>query len=116
MENTNPKSRKATRTILQILLVIAFLGGAVALASYYMKTSPKAKPRKRAPGISLVRVEPVQFRSERYGVESLGTVVGAKNVLLAPKVNGEVIEISQEMEPGGFFNHGNLMVTIDPSE
>jgi RND family efflux transporter MFP subunit len=116
MEKINQKNRKATKTILQILLLIAFLGCAAALASYYMKTSPKAEPRKRPPSISLVRVEPVQFKSEIYIVNSLGTVVGAKDVLLAPKVSGEVIEISQEMEPGGFFRQGSQMVTIDPSE
>jgi RND family efflux transporter MFP subunit len=111
-----PVTASTGRTILQILLAIIVIGGAVALASYYIKTPPKAKPRERMPIAPLVSERSISPQDIIYEFDAMGTVGSAREVQLSPQVSGEVIRMSPEMVPGGYFKQGDHLVSIDPTD
>jgi len=112
-EGTHKKKRTGT-VILQIVISVAILGCGVALATYYLRSSPEAKPRKAKSSPPLVQVTPVNYGSHRLTVGGMGTVLAAKEINLTPGVGGEIIAISDNMVPGGFFTKDETLVTIDP--
>lgn len=100
--------------VLQLVLAVVVLVAGVALATYYLKTSPKAKPRERKPAAPLVQVVPLRYQSHTMRIEAMGTVLAAREVSLTPGVSGEIISIGSNLQPGGFFKRGETLATIDP--
>jgi RND family efflux transporter MFP subunit len=109
-----PKKKPFITVVLQVLLSIAVLGCGVALATYYMKTGPEAKPGKRQASPPLVQVTQVQYGPHQLIINAMGTVLAAKEINLTPGVGGEIIALSDNMVPGGFFTKNETLVTIDP--
>jgi RND family efflux transporter MFP subunit len=112
-EGTQKKKRVVT-VILQIVLSIVILGCGLALASYYLNTGPEAKPRKAKASSPLVQVTPIKFGSHQLIINGMGTILAAKEINLTPGVGGEIIAISDNMVPGGFFTKDETLVSIDP--
>jgi RND family efflux transporter MFP subunit len=111
-----PAKASTGRTIVQILLAIIVLGGAVALSSHYIKTPPKAKPRERTPIAPLVTVRSISPQDLIYEFDAMGTVGSAREVQLSPQVSGEIIRMSPDMVPGGHFKQGDHLISIDPTD
>lgn len=112
-KSTKPRIVKG---VIQLFLSIIILGSAVALASYYLNTSPKAKPRARSPKPPLVTVTSLQAQNISYEFDAMGTVTSAQEIGLIPRVNGEIISISPEMVPGGHVKQGEELFSIDPTD
>lgn len=104
------------RIILQILFSLIILGCAAALASHFIKTPPKAKPRVRTPKAPLVTVISIQPQDVLYEFTAMGTITSAQEISLSPRVSGEVISLSPEMVPGGYVKTGDHLVSIDPTD
>ncbi|MGE9297221.1 MAG: efflux RND transporter periplasmic adaptor subunit, partial [Puniceicoccales bacterium] len=49
-------------------------------------------------------------------IEVMGTVRAREEVILSPRVSGEVIERSSDFTGGGFLEKGQMIVRIDPSD
>jgi RND family efflux transporter MFP subunit len=109
-----PKKQRSISILLQLLLSAVLLGGGVMLAAYYMKTGPEAKQQKREPSPPLVQITEAHHGTHRLIINGMGTVLAAKEINLTPGVGGEIIAISDNMVPGGFFTKGETLVTIDP--
>ncbi|MGB3221795.1 MAG: efflux RND transporter periplasmic adaptor subunit [Desulforhopalus sp.] len=112
-KETSNKKRFITLS-LQVLLSTIVLGCGVALAAYYLKTGPEAKPRKREPTPSLVEVKQINYASHRLTINGMGTVLAAKEINLTPGVGGEIISMSDKMVPGGLFAKDDVLANIDP--
>jgi len=93
-------------------VVAAGVTGAV----YVYQTGPKAKQRTPEQSATLVQVEPVTRSSVRTMVEAMGTVIAAEEVILQPRVSGEIVALSAEFVPGGYFQAGEIMLKIDPRD
>lgn len=111
-----PKKKRLLTVFLQFLLSIVVLACGLALAAYYVKTGPEAKPSKREPSPPLVEVQQVSSGNHRLIVSGMGTVLAAKEINLTPGVGGEIIKMSGKMVPGGFFAKDETLVTIDPAD
>ncbi len=109
-----PLSRK--RQLLGILLPLVVLTCGALLALWLMKTSPKAKSKPPARAATLVEVTPVVFKDHSALINAMGLVQAAQRIVLQPRVNGEVVEISDEFVPGGIFNVGETMLRVDPTD
>jgi RND family efflux transporter MFP subunit len=110
------KKGGAKKAILQILFSLIVIGCAVALASHFIKTPPKAKPRARTPKAPLVTVTSIQPQDVLYEFTAMGTVTSAQEISLNSRVSGEVISLSSEMVPGGYVKTGEHLVSIDPTD
>jgi RND family efflux transporter MFP subunit len=100
--------------ILHFLLPIAALACGVAITVYLMKTSPEAKPGKRPPTATLVEVQKVMIMPQQAVISGMGEIVPAREIELKPRVSGEIIQLSEEFIPGGYFLAGEKMLNIDP--
>jgi RND family efflux transporter MFP subunit len=111
-----PGKKRLLPVFLQFFLSIVVLACGLALAAYYMKTGPEAKPRKREPSPPLVEVQQVNSGNHRLIVSGMGSVLAEKEINLTAGVGGEILTMSDKMVPGGFFTKDELLLTIDPAD
>lgn len=64
----------------------------------------------------LVDVTKVMRGDYNPRIEGLGTVEAAQDISLRPRVDGYVIEISENFIPGGFVNSGDILLKVDPAD
>lgn len=88
----------------------------VAIALVLMQSGPSAKREPPPRQARLVETQPLLFGSARTRIDAMGTVVPAESVTLLPQVAGEIIFISDELEPGGLFRAGDELLRIDPRD
>ena len=105
------------RWLLQAVLPLFILLGAIALLVWLLKTAPRSKRRKRGRRSAvLVNTMPVKSVRERVVVEAMGTVIPAREVRMFPEVKGRVVNISKELIVGGLFRRGKFMLRVDPRD
>ncbi|MDP8263505.1 MAG: efflux RND transporter periplasmic adaptor subunit [Candidatus Ancaeobacter aquaticus] len=110
--NTQTPSNDRKRSFLPVIII----GIGVALAAIIILTKPVEKQRKFEQVPVLVQVEPLKSSSELITVRAMGTVIPAQEIVLKPRVSGEVLEISPHFIPGGRFKTGELILQIDPAD
>jgi len=115
-QQTTPESEKRSviPALFQLFFSLVVLGGGVAIATYYLKSAPEAKPRKREPNPLTVQVESAKYTSHQVIISAMGTILPAKEITLTSRVKGEVVEVSENLVPGGFIDKGKRLLTIDP--
>mgnify|MGYP000199717270 FL=1 len=103
---------KLIRQILP-LLVIA-LGLLIAFIIFSNK--PAAKRRPSHP--KSLTVETVKLQAQDFPVliHTQGIVEPRTTTTIIPRVSGEIIKVSNQFRPGGFFEPGDTLMTIDPTD
>ncbi len=102
--------------ILKIILPFIVVGVAVLIGISMMKTPPKAKRKQPNKIKTLVEAINLSQNSHQIILDTMGTVIPAREIELYPRISGEVIEISPKMVPGGRFIKGEELLKIDPSD
>lgn len=110
------KPNKLLRFLVNYLLPLTALLAGIALTFYLLKTSPEAKPRKRPPMATLVEVKTVAGDNQQTILTAMGEIIPARQVSLKPRVSGEVVSVSSEFVPGGFFSEGKTALGIDRTD
>ncbi|MGM0481599.1 MAG: efflux RND transporter periplasmic adaptor subunit [Pseudomonadota bacterium] len=100
------------RAFIPPLIIIAAIGLAV-LASM---TSEPPKTREQEKLAAMVEVHQVQPRDMTFLVDSQGTVRPRHSTTLLAEVSGQIIEVSDKYNAGGFFKKGEMLLQIDPSD
>jgi RND family efflux transporter MFP subunit len=88
----------------------------VFVAVVLMQSGPSAKREPPPRQARLVETQPVVIGNARTRIEAMGTVVPAESVVLQPQVGGEVVFVSDELEPGGLVSAGDELLRIDPRD
>lgn len=105
-------SRK--KTVL-ICLLILLCGGALTVIVFL--TEPKAARggavKETAMLVEVIEVKQGTFRPT---VTAVGTVQPSRDIVLAARVKGEIIKLSDAFIPGGFVKKGGLLLQIDPGD
>lgn len=65
------------------------------------------------PQATLVVVSPVSLAAERIVVQGHGRVVPAHKIQIAARVSGQIVEISKDFVPGGFFSENAPILQIE---
>lgn len=104
------------RRLLQILLPLLVLGGAVAWLVHSIGNMPAAASRAPAFVPPLVRVVVARPESVRLDVQASGTVEARTSVTVSSQVAGRVKSVSQALRAGGFFAAGEALVGIEPED
>ena len=103
------------KTTLFLCAVILF-GAAAALAAIYM-TEPKAERSSATRQTAmLVEVAGVEYGTFRPTISAMGSVRPEKEIMLSPRISGEVVSVSESFSPGSFVNEGDVLLQIDPSD
>ena len=103
------------KTTIAICTVILLL--AATTITVIRLTEPKAQ-RTSASKRTAMLVEVTQAERGTFQPEILvtGTVRPEKEIVLSPRVGGEIISISQSFTPGGFVDQGEILLQIDPAD
>ncbi len=104
---------KGARLAASLLILVI----ASALLWLIFSTQPKAvrvgATKKTAMLVEVTKVDKGDFRPV---VEVMGTVKPSKDIVLRPRVSGEILSISKSFVPGGFVKKGDILLQIDSSD
>jgi len=103
---------KTTIIICTVILLLA----ASAMTAIRL-TEPEAQrtsaSKRTAMLVDVTRGERGTFQPE---ILVMGTVRPEKEIILSPRVGGEIISVSPSFTPGGFVDEGEVLLQIDPSD
>jgi RND family efflux transporter MFP subunit len=98
------------RRLLAPALILLVGGISSAFLVRETPTAPNAAPDIEAPVIRVVSVRP---ESIRLDVRSQGTVAPRTRSEIVARVPGQVLEIGPGLEPGAFFEAGEILLRLD---
>ena len=105
--------RKAVvKKTLPLLVILAGIVAAVVL----VMTRPQPARTTPAPDAAPVRVTTAESERARVVVVAHGTVLPAKQVSLQAEVSGRIVEVGENLAPGGRVVKGELLARIDPRD
>lgn len=103
--------------LLNAILCLAILGGSVAAIIIINRTEPTAQQvNNRRKSAALVETVIVNRGSYSPQLVVLGTVQPAQDIVLSPRVRGQVMELSPKFVPGGMVREGELLLQVDPAD
>lgn len=108
-------SRLNWKTTLLICLVILLLAAGAVAAIF--STEPKAERSSAMKQTAmLVEVAGVERGTFRPTIAAMGTVRPEQEIVLSPRVSGQIVSISPSYTPGGFVEQGEVLLQIDPTD
>jgi RND family efflux transporter MFP subunit len=102
--------------LLKWILPVLVLGAALAGGRYIVSQRPEAQqvqPPQLPVAIDAIRTVPTEYR---VAIRSEGTVEPRTESTLIPQVSGQIVAISPTFREGGFFERGDVLVTLDPRD
>ena len=103
-------SYKVKAWVLPGVILIA----AVAVMTLMVKLKPDVEKQVIVTPPPLVRVLEAAPQNYRYTIRSQGTVSPRTESLLVPEVSGRIVTVSPAFISGGFFEKGDVLLSIDP--
>jgi len=105
-----------SRTGTLIICALVLLAGA-GITVLIFSTEPSAQ-RETATRKTAMLVETVEVRrgTFRPAIVETGTVMPARDVRLSPQVDGVLVELHPDFEPGGFIAKGETIARIEPAD
>ncbi|MEM7314501.1 MAG: HlyD family efflux transporter periplasmic adaptor subunit, partial [Planctomycetota bacterium] len=117
---SDPQSDSPNGSSNMLFNTVVSLGilGLAALAVYIInRTEPTAQQinatRKSAALVETITVQRGEFSPQ---LVVLGTVQPAQDIVLSPRVRGQVVEVADSFAPGGMVKQGELLLRIDPAD
>jgi RND family efflux transporter MFP subunit len=104
------------RAVVRFVFPLVLLGAALGVAAAIVTTAPKTERSREARQAPLVEVVPLVVEPIQRIVEAHGTVMPAREVMIAPEVSGRVVEIHPSLQLGGIIREGDLLLRINPEE
>ncbi|MCF8307446.1 MAG: efflux RND transporter periplasmic adaptor subunit [Bacteroidales bacterium] len=100
-----------------LIISLAALAVAAVVVLVIFSTEPTAKragaTKQTAMLVNVIEVEKGTYRPE---IEAMGTVEPSQDIVLSPRVSGEIMERSDAFTPGGYVQKGEVLLQIDPSD
>ncbi|MCB1050023.1 MAG: efflux RND transporter periplasmic adaptor subunit [Acidobacteria bacterium] len=116
MTPTPDDSRAAKNWLFRFIFPALILIAGLLIARWLMATGPQAKkspPPKRPKWVEVIDLEKTDFTAQ---VEVLGTVVPAQQIALMPQVSGKVESVDPRFVPGGRFQAGEVLLSIESTD
>lgn len=110
------KSSERRIGLIQIILVVAVIGGTMGLTRL-IRHSASTAPDISATLANIVVdvVEPVVL-SHRIERKLTGEVEARANVAITPQISGRVVRINPGLMPGAFIKAGDILFEIEPAD
>ena len=90
---------------------------AVGVITAINLTEPKAQRSSASKRTAmLVDVTRPEYGTFQPGITAMGTVRPEQEIVLSPRVGGEITSISTSFTPGGFVDEGEFLLQIDPAD
>ena len=110
-------ARRVAKVVLTVLACAVILGSAAGALVLIDATEPRAEKggatRKSAALVDTIQVARGSYRPQ---IVVLGRIEPAKDIMLSPRVSGQVIGLDPAFVPGGLVEKGQLLLEIDPAD
>ncbi|MEM6512307.1 MAG: efflux RND transporter periplasmic adaptor subunit [Pseudomonadota bacterium] len=103
------------RSVLRFLLIAGILLSSVVVFRILMLSSPEPPKRANVPTEILVDTVTLERVNAEFSVRSQGTVQPRTETILSAEVSGTITDISPKFIAGGFFDAGEVLMRIDPT-
>jgi RND family efflux transporter MFP subunit len=113
----NQRARQGPRAVITVLIAeVIIAAGAVGL--WFIFTTEPEATREGATRESAMLVEVTEVAPGRHRptFAAAGTVRASREVVLRPRVEGQVTEHAASLQPGGLVEAGSTLVTLDPAD
>lgn len=101
---------------IRFILGIAILAAAVLGLRWQLRTTRHAKQIKPKKDIIPVTVITTKVETRTTTVRATGQILPSRQLDLSPQIAGKIIEISPNLEPGGVFHRGEVLLRIEPDD
>jgi RND family efflux transporter MFP subunit len=110
-------SESSTHSKRRWILCGAIIAVAALVLTLIYSTEPSAERETATLSRAmLVEVVPAEYGTFRPTIVETGTVAPAREVQLAPEVDGRILELHPDFTPGGFIKAGEVVLKIDPAD
>ncbi len=105
------------KKITKIIIPVTIFGVLLTLAILIRANPPESSRRFTPPPQAMV-VDAAQVHLQDYRIllESYGSVQPRTKTTLTAQVSGQVVYVNLNIRDGGFFNKGDVLVSIDPRD
>mgnify|MGYP001813682643 CR=1 FL=1 len=105
------------KKITKIIIPVTIFGVLLTLAILIRANPPESSRRFTPPPQAMV-VDAAQVHLQDYRIllESYGSVQPRTKTTLTAQVSGQVVYVNPNIRDGGFFNKGDVLVSIDPRD
>lgn len=103
------------RNMLLICAAILLGGGLLTVLIFTTEPTAERSGATRQTAM-LVDVQEVERGTYRPEIRAMGTVEPARDIVLSPRVTGEVMEVAPAFVPGGEVAKGDILLKIDPAD
>ncbi|MGM0630285.1 MAG: efflux RND transporter periplasmic adaptor subunit [Pseudomonadota bacterium] len=90
--------------------------GAIVLSVLASMTAEPPKQRDQTKPAAMVEVLEVSPRDMTFIVDSQGTVKPKHSTMLVAEVTGQIVDVADNYNAGGFFKKGDTLIQVDPSD
>lgn len=101
---------------IRAVIAIVIVAGGVGVNKYLVSTKPQPKKSALVNKGTVVEISEVEQHTSRITVRARGTVMPARQVVLGTEVGGKVINVANNLQPGGKFSKGDIIARVDPSD
>jgi RND family efflux transporter MFP subunit len=105
--------KKITRIILPVTIIGVLLTVAMVIRANPPESQRRFTPPKQ---VMVVNASRVQVQDYPILLESYGSVQPRTQTTLTAQVSGQVVYVNPNIRDGGFFNKGDVLVSIDPRD
>ncbi|GAA0192461.1 efflux RND transporter periplasmic adaptor subunit [Fulvivirga kasyanovii] len=99
-----------------IICLGILLAGAIVTAIIFFTEPEAVRSGATKETAMLVDVTEAEYGDFHPTIVTTGTVQPAKDIMLSPRVSGQVTMLSENFVPGGFVRKGELLLQIDPAD
>ena len=108
--------RRIVTGFFKLTIPLVLLAGAAALTHQLFLTAPVAERQSRPRVPRLVEVIEVSLADQGPRVEAWGEVTAARTLVVRPETQGQIIELSSSLTPGGLVREGEILIRMDDRE
>jgi len=96
--------------LVPLLIILGLVALAIAMKVFAPTSERRKSPKPPALMVEILNIKPINYQ---VIVESYGTVQPRTQSMLLAQVSGQVTAISPRLREGGFFEMGDMLLTID---
>lgn len=111
----NKKQNRRMIPLRFVLTPIAIILLAIISLIIFAILSPKPAKKPAIIKAPLVEVREIERQNVRFVISSQGSVLPRTQTNLVSEVSGQIISVNDKFNVGGFFNKGEVLLTIDDS-
>lgn len=99
--------------IKKIITPIVVIGMSLLVSAFILNVEPEVKKRPHHKKIQVVDTVTLKAQTWAATIDTQGSVEARTMTTLVSRVSGDVVWVSEELKPGGFFEKGALLLKIE---